>query len=52
MKILLTYWILMLIIIEFPEVILCLDALIISTNHKLNYIVPTINQCRISFKRT
>ncbi len=48
MKILLTYWILMLIIIEFPEVILCLDALIIFTKHKLNYTVPTIN---LSFYR-
>jgi len=41
----------MLITIEFPEVILCLDALITFTKHKLNYIVPKINYCRISFKR-
>jgi hypothetical protein len=30
-------------IIEYPEVILCLDALITSTKHKPNYIVPAIN---------
>ena len=29
--------------IEYPEVILCLDALITSTKHKPNYIVPAIN---------
>ena len=30
-------------IIEYTEVILCLDALITSTKHKPNYIVPAIN---------
>jgi len=29
--------------IEYPEVILCLDALITSTKYKPNYIVPAIN---------
>jgi hypothetical protein len=29
--------------IEYLEVILCLDALITSTKHKPNYIVPIIN---------